>query len=693
MTTAQSGRWLLWRQGVRVNRVAVAGAILAALGGCSSVSSASEVAPAVTAPVQPTGIEEPLQPQIGSRLKPILDIAGLRFRDLDSDGALAPFEDWRYSPEQRAADLVGRMTVEEKVGALMHATLPGLGGTLGRADTYDLEALARLTGARHITSFITRLSIAPAAIAEQNNAAQELAESGRLGIPLTISSDPRNHFQYVLGAAESGNGTTQWPELLGFAALGDPDIVRQFGDIARREYRALGIHMALSPQLDLATEPRWGRTSGTFGSDAALTSLLGGAYVAGLQGGADGLQPHGVATVVKHWVGYGAQPDGFDGHNYYGRFARPGPAFDSHVAAFRGAFEAKAAGLMPAYPILVDTMVEGQPSPPVGPGFNPLLLDGLLRGRMDYDGLVLSDWAITRDCNERCRAPTADIPQRPGDIATSWGVENLSVAQRYVLGLNAGLDQFGGTDDVAPLVEAVASGEVTGARLDQSVRRVMTLKFQLGLFENSYVDPAAASASIGRPEDVAQADRVQREAQVLLVNRDGVMPFALDRKVWLFGMAAEAAQAAGLEVVDDPAEADFALIRSEAPSEMLHPHHMFGSRYKEGRLDFRDGDPAYEAIKLASSHRLPVALAIFLDRPAVLTGLDQYVSVILANFGASDAAVLDVLTGRATARGTLPFELPRSMAAVEAQDPALPDDSADPLFPRGAGIVPDGAAN
>jgi beta-glucosidase len=625
-------------------------------------------------------------PELGSRVKPVLTREGLRFRDLDGDGALAPYEDWRLPPEQRADDLVSRMDVPEKVGALMHATLPGAGRVLGRADGYDLDGLAALVRDKHVTSFITRLTLAPAELAAQNNAVQQVSESSRLGIPLTISTDPRNHFQYVLGAAESGTGTTQWPELLGFAALRDPELVRRFGEIARKEYRAVGIHMALSPQLDLATEPRWGRTSGTFGSDAELTSALGGAYVAGLQGSADGLQPNGVATVIKHWVGYGAQPDGFDGHNHYGRFARIGDALALHVTSFEGALGAKAAGLMPAYPILTDATLDGQPVEVASPGFNRQLLTGLLRGRLRYEGLILSDWAITRDCNERCRAPTAEAPQRPEDISTAWGVEELSVRQRYVKGLQAGLDQFGGTDDVAPLLAAVQAGEVTQARLDESVRRVLIPKFQLGLFENPYVDPVEAAATIATPADLALAAKVQREAQVLLQNRDAAMPFAAGSKVWLFGMAPEAAQMAGLTVVNDPAEADFAIVRTETASEMLHPHHFFGSRYKEGRLDFRAGDSAYDALERASA-QVPTVLAIFLDRPAILTNVQDKATVILANFGASDAAVLDVLLGGATARGVLPFELPRSMAAVEAQDPALPDDSADPLYPRGAGIV------
>ena len=630
-----------------------------------------------------------VQPELAVRSKSIIEADGQRFRDLDGDGMLTPYEDWRLDPAERAKDIVSRMTVAEKVGTLMHSTLPGNGGMLGRADSYDLKALGPLVNEKHVTSFITRLALAPAELARENNSVQELAEATRLGIPLTISTDPRNHFQYVLGAGESANGVTQWPELLGFAALRDPALVKSFTDIARKEYRAVGIHMALSPQLDLFTEPRWPRGTGTFGSDPALVSELGGAYVAGLQGGDKGLAPNGVMTVVKHWVGYGAQPEGFDGHNYYGRFAKLDGQLDLHVQAFRGALAAKAAGVMPAYPILTDVEIDGKPLEAVAPGFSRQLLQDMLRQREGFDGIILSDWAITRDCGPRCVAPTAANPQQPQDIATSWGVENLSVGQRYVKGLEAGLDQFGGTDDVQPLIDAVANGDVSEARLDESVARVLRAKFELGLFENPYADPDKATQTVGTAEDMALAARTQREAQVLLQNKGDVLPLAAEgKKVWLFGMDPKAAEAAGLTVVDDLAQADFAVVRAETASETLHPNHFFGSRQKEGRLDYRDGDPAYEALKRASAAGVPTVLAIFLDRPAILTNVQDKASVILANFGADDAAVLDVILGKATAKGTLPVELPRSMEAVEAQRPGAPDDSRDPLYPRGAGIVP-----
>lgn len=610
------------------------------------------------------------------------------FRDLNHDGKLDPYENPTLTPEQRVADLIARMTIEEKVGTMLHGNLPS-NDPLGRSGNgYDLSATTRMIEVGHVTSFITRLAVPPKAMAEQNNAVQRLAELSRLGIPVTISSDPRNHFQAVLGASTTGGGFSLWPETLGFAALRDPARVRRFGDIVRREYRAVGIQMALSPQADLATEPRWPRGTATFGSNPALVSQLVEAYVEGFQGGKDGVHKDGVATVVKHWVGYGAEPEGFDGHNFYGRIARLDNAdFARHVAAFDGALAARTAGIMPTYPILSGVTVNGKPLESVGAGFNAQLLDGLLRKQKRFGGLVLSDWAITNDCPESCRAPTAEHPQKIADIGMPWGVETLTSRQRFAKGANAGIDQFGGVSDPAALLAAVRAGEVSQARVNQAVRRILLLKFKLGLFDNPYVDVDAAVQIAGNAAAQAEADVAQRQAQVVLENKGGLLPIRpAGRKVWLYGIDSKAAEALGFTVVAAPEQADLAILRVATPFERLHPNHFFGSRQNEGRLDFRDGTADYDAIRRASS-AVPTIVAINLDRPAILTNVRDHVQALVATFGASDAAVLDVLTGLAQAKGRLPFELPSSMNAVEQQDPARSDDSAAPLYPYGAGLT------
>ncbi|AOH86377.1 beta-glucosidase [Sphingomonas panacis] len=613
---------------------------------------------------------------------PSLADAPKAFRDLNHNGRLDPYEDTKQPIDARLDDLIARMTIEEKVGTLLHMS-GSAAGALGTGRAYDMAKMIPAITKTHITSFITRLAVPPAEMAAQNNAVQRVAEGARLGIPITISTDPRNHFQAVLGASTAGGGFSVWPETLGFAALRDPARVRRFGDIARSEYRAVGIHMALSPQADLASEPRWPRVTATFGSDPALVSKMVGAYVEGFQGGANGVTRGGVATVVKHWVGYGAEPEGFDGHNAYGSVAKlDNASFARHVAAFDGAFAAKAAGIMPTYPVITGVTLNGKPLEAVGAGFNAELIDGLLRKEKHFGGLVVSDWAITNDCPEQCRAPTEQKPQGVA-IGMPWGVESLTVEQRFAKGINAGIDQFGGVAEPEPLLAAVKDGSVSVARIDAAVARVLRLKFELGLFDNPYVDANAAARIVGDPSHIREAEAAQRDAQVLLENRDAMLPIrARGKRVWLYRVDPAAARAKGFVIVDDPRQADLAILRVDAPSEKLHPYAFFGSRQNEGRLDFHDGDKDYEAIKRATA-AVPTAVAINLDRPAVLTNVRGTVRALVATFGASDAAVLDVMTGAAAAKGRLPFELPSSMAAVATQNPAVPDDSAAPLYPFG----------
>lgn len=608
------------------------------------------------------------------------------YRDLNHNGRLDAYENGRLPVARRVEDLLRRMTLEEKVALMLHGTLPGDNGMrLGVGSAYD-KPLAQSLLEKGVNSFITRLSPDPRTFAQENNAIQRLAEATRLGIPATISTDPRNHFEVTVGASSAAGGFSQWPETLGMAAIGDEKLVERFGRLVAAEYRAVGIHMALSPQADLYTEPRWPRGVATFGSDAATVSRLAGAYVRGFQGSARGLVRTGVATVVKHWVAYGAQPEGFDGHNYYGRIARlDNASFAQHVAAFDGALAARSAGVMPTYVIAEGVSLNGKPLPQVGAGFSKPLIDGLLRKDRKFGGIVISDWGITNTCPEQCRAPTAEKPQGFA-IAMPWGVEDLSEVDRYAMGVNAGIDQFGGVDDPAPLMAAVNAGKISRARVDEAARRVLTLKFQLGLFDNPYVDEAGAAKFVGNATTQAEADKAQRAAQVLLENRGGLLPLASGRKVWLSGVNADAARAGGLQVVDRLDQADVALVRVAAPFEVLHPNHFFGSRQHEGRLDFRAEDEATRQIARAAA-KVPTIVAVDLDRPAVLTAFKDKATALFGLFGASDAVLVDLVTGKARSRGRLPFELPSSAQAVEKQDPARPDDSAAPLYRRGDGII------
>lgn len=629
------------------------------------------------------------QPTLGARSAPIIQVRGLKFKDLNRNGRLDPYEDWRLSPSARARDLVSRMTLEEKAGMMMHGTARSAGpmGMVGAGAAYDTAATGRLIRDAAVNSFITRLRGDPSTLATQNNALQEIAEGTRLGIPLTISTDPRNHFQYTLGASVQSGGFSQWPETLGFAALRDASLVRRFADIARQEYRAVGIEETLSPQADIATEPRWSRISGTFGEDPDVARDLVKAYVEGFQHGAAGLDSAGVLAVVKHWVGYGAQKNGLDSHNSYGKVASFSPGnLDTHIKPFLGAFAAHVAGVMPTYSILQGATLNGHQIEQVGAGFNQQLLNDLLRKRYGFDGIVVTDWAVTNDCDTACQngAPAGTRPSFVG-LGMPWGVETMSKADRFAKAIIAGVDQFGGVEESQYVVEAVRSGRVTQSRVDESAYRVAVQKFRQGLFENPYVDPARAAQIAGNADFQRQATDAQRRSLVLLENKKDFLPVtARGKRVFLHGIDSATATRYGFTVVSDLSQADLAIVRTGAPYQTIHPQYVFGAMMHEGDLGFREGDKEFEEIKRITS-AVPTILTVTLDRPAILTGVKDRATALLGNFGVSDAALLDVVTGVAQPQGRLPFELPSSMAEVEAQRSDVPHDTAHPLYPIGFG--------
>jgi len=606
-------------------------------------------------------------------------VDGLRFRDLDHDGVLAPFEDHRLPPDVRARDLVSRMTLNEKAGVMMHGTARSHGplGVLGVGDRYDLEANERLIAGSGINHVITRLDADPASFARQNNELQEIAAGARLGIPVTISTDPRHHFVHVTGASSRAEGFSQWPETTGLAAIGSADLVEQFARIAAEEYCAVGIHVALSPQADIATEPRWSRISGTFGEDPTLARALVAAYVRGMQG--TELGAASVCSVVKHWVGYPAAPEGFDGHNAYGRFSTVSEeSLKLHIEAFLGSFEAGVAGVMPTYTILKDLTLDGEPLEQVAGGFNAQLVNGLLRRDYGFDGFVLSDWAIYKDATDDTFDPK--VPQQASAIAMPWGVEDLTREQRFAKSVNAGIDQLGGEEDVDTLIRVVEGGLVEEPRIDEAVLRMLIPKFRQGLFENPLVDAELAAERVGSDRNRRAGLDAQRRSVVCLKKPTKLNPGARPRLVNFAGRS------------EPDAGADVAIIRLETPSETLHPHFFFGSRMAEGDMDFKPDSDAMQQVKKTAAE-LPTIGVIQMPRPAVLTGLMDFLDGVYVDLGVADEILLQVILEGQETEGRLPFELPSSMEAVRSQRPDLPCDSQDPLFPiRGDWRTPIGIA-
>jgi beta-glucosidase len=638
----------------------------------------------------------PKQPVLGHRSVPVLTVDGLTFKDLDRNGKLDPYEDWRLPADVRVADLVQRMNLEELAGLMVHGTLPSSGplAPLGVGKEYDLVKVRQFIEENHINAFITRLNESAEFFAKQNNEVQAIAESSRWGIPVTISSDPRHHFEQVLGAAVQDRAFSMWPEPLGFAALNDAELTRRFGDVVRQEYEAVGIRESLAPQADLATEPRWARANGTFGEDAEIAKRMVEGYVAGIQNGTDGLNTGSVVAVVKHWAGYGAAKGGWDGHNYYGRYADfSGHNFPQHLIPFTGAFAAHAGSVMPTYSVLQGVVIDGKPLEQVGAGFNHQLLSELLRAQYGFRGVIVSDWAITNDCSEACRNGTAaGVKPTPQDIGMPWGVEELTKAQRFAKAINAGVDQIGGTEQSNVIVDEVHNGSISEARVREAAGRILLQKFELGLFEQPYVDEAKAAEIAGNKDFVAEGQAAQARAVVLLENNrlastgKPLLPVAAkNKKVYLYGVSAKAAEAAGFIVVVDPTQTDLAIIRAPAPYESEHSNFFFGSRQHEGRLTFTEKDAAYAEL-LRVSPMVPTVFLTTLERPLILTNVRPHVTALLGDFGISDEPLLALITGKVSPSGRLPFELPSSVEAVKQQKSDLPHDSQSPLFPFGFGL-------
>ena len=541
----------------------------------------------------------------------ILTVDGYAFKDLNRNGELDVYEDWRLSAEERAEDLAAQLTIEEIAGMMLyssHQSVPSRGGMFGGAKydgkPYDQSGAAASDLSDAQKKFLTEDNLravlvttveSPAVAAQWNNNMQALVEGMGHGVPVNTSSDPRHETsataEYNYGA---GGDISHWPTSLGLAATFDPALVEEFGRIAAEEYRALGIATALSPQIDLATEPRWTRFYGTFGESPELDTDMARAYVDGFQTStgkdeiADGWGYKSVNAMVKHWPSGGPEEGGRDAHYNYGKYAvYPGGAFETHLKPFtEGAFKLNgatgmASAVMPYYTISTGVDPSGKN---VGNSFSKYIITDLLREKYGYDGVVCTDWNITYD--------NAGIDRFDGKC---WGVEELTVAQRHYECLKAGVDQFGGNNDKGPVLEAYSmwveefGKESADARFRASAKRLLMNSFRTGLFENPYLDPAVSAEVVGKPEFMEKGYQAQLKSVVMVKNADGVLPMKSEEakpKVYVpqryfpqmvnfFGMVTperwEDTFAAELlekyyEPVADPAEADFAIVVIDAPT-------------------------------------------------------------------------------------------------------------------------------
>ncbi len=656
----------------------------------------------------------PAQPVLGTRTVALLAVDGLKFKDLNKNGRLDVYEDWRKPADVRAADLVSQMTRPTLVmgpdGAVNEnaRTMPNPFGGPSWTMPGTSDALLTL----HIRQFINRANVSPRVMVNGLNGVQAIAETSRLGIPAFFVTNPRNHLggTAVVGIQEAGGSFSQWPGSLGLAATRDMALVEAFSRISAEEHVAVGIRGAYHPQIDLATEPRWARISGTFGEDAELTSDIARAMVRGFQGPT--LGPKSVALIFKHFPSGGPAIGGQDSHFEYGKYAvYPGKNLEYHIKPFKAAIDAGAVAIMPYYSIPKDITTEQ-----VGMSYSKEIVTDLLRTRLGFTGVVNSDSGIT--------------------TSMVWGVESLTVEQRYKKGIEAGVDIY--SNDATPehVVNLVKKGELTEARVDESARRILRVRLGLGIFENPYADADHAERVIRNAAFQKQGLEAQRKSLVLLHDQKQVLPLKGGAKVYAEGVDPKVLAVRGFTVVATPQEADIAVLRvtfSDVATEVPGARPMGpragggpgagpsvgaggGPGAGPGRVGPGGGpgaaptgrsprgaglggmatggapiDLTLSPDRIAKLRAVmgarPTVVAMYFDRPYVVPELAKESAAMLAHFGVSDEALLDVLTGVYAPTGKLPFELPSSMEAVRAQKEDVPHDSKDPLYPYGHGIT------
>ena len=605
---------------------------------------------------------------------PTLTHNGTPYRDLNKNGRLDIYENPLAPLEDRVTDLVGQMNLEEKAGAMfvtMIGTTPDgepmekpvlSTDPINIMMSFMLPSNSEMIARKKMNSFNILASLEAANYAKYNNAIQNMAERTRLGIPITLATDPRHGTENNPGASLYTPSFSQWPSSLGLAATRDTLLVREFGDIARQEYTAVGLRLALHPMADLATEPRWGRTNGTFGEDAYLSAMMTKAYVLGFQG--DSLSSTSVACMTKHFSGGGPQENGEDAHFPYGREqVYPGDNFDYHIIPFTaGAFEAKTAQIMPYYGIPVDQTNEN-----VAFGFNREIITTLLRDSLNFKGVVCTDWNIITD-------------SKMGE-GRAWGVEDLSYKQRVKKVIDAGCDQFGGENVPELIVELVKEGKISETRIDTSVKRILRDKFKLGLFDDPYVDEKEAIKIAGKKEFRDKGKIAQAKSMVLLKN-DNLLPLKEGTKIYAEGLLNPAVINKYGNLVKNAADADVILTRINTPFEE-RDEYFLESFFHQGRLYYNDQEKA-EILNLIEQK--PSIVIANLERPAILTEISASSGALFGEFGTSDEVLVELLFGVKRPSGKLPFELPSSWEAVEQQKEDLPYDSKDPLYPFGHGL-------
>ena len=432
----------------------------------------------------------------------IIEQDGYAFKDLDQDGELDVYEDWREDDATRAEDLASKMSGEEIAPVLTHGGWTSFGKELGEDDQTYLDNGGRAGVTRSAANEgNTGMAV------NWNNELQAQAEAkGGYGVPVTISTDPSN----ISGLIDQNS----------LASTMDPDLAKEVAQEVSKEYRANGITMVLGPQIDIQTNPIWVRANGSYSEDPALNRDLANAYISGLQStyaedGTDlGWGEDSVVSIAKHFAGAGASEGGRNDHFSTGEYTVfPGNNFAAHlVAFFDGAFNldsvtGQAGGVMPNY--AVSYSEDGSLGEEVGGAYSEFKIN-LLRDN-GYDGFILTDWQITDN-----------------DLR-DYGVEDLTEAERFARLFELGNDQIGGTTNTDAAIEGYQimveemGEEEALANMREHAKRFFITQMEVGLFENPYLDTEESTAATWTDETKAYGRETQEKAVIMLKNSDGTI--------------------------------------------------------------------------------------------------------------------------------------------------------------------------
>lgn len=636
---------------------------------------------------QKNTVNKKSQPFLGYKTVQLLNLEGFQFKDLNKNGKLDKYEDWRLSNDARSKDLLAKMSVEDKVGFMLISTSRlksersaqinvETDNTIKPSSDLNEEDQVSTTnifnrkplavpmmssvGATkgitkfHLRHFIFRANVNARLTAEWTNKLQALAETDGLGIPVIIASNPRNHITKDASVGLSVGATTfsNWPGELGLSAMRDLKLVREFANIARQEWAAVGLRKGYMYMADLSTEPRWQRIEGTFGENASWVAKMITEVVLGFQG--TKLSSSSVAMTTKHFPGGGAGVGGQDPHFEWGKYEHfPGNMFQNNLIPFKAAIKAGTSAIMPYYSIPKDTKYQQ-----VAYAYNKQVIHDLLRDSLGFKGIINSD--------------TGPIDMMP------WGVEDITIVERYKKALEAGVNLFSGTGDPSKLLETVKSGAVDMKLVDNSVYRLLMEKFELGLFENPYVDEDAAEKIVGNAKFQASANLAMRKSIVLLRNETQLLPFKPKTKIYFESYFQRRGAASpsvvyqpkinnyNVEFVKTPEEADYVLLWLTPGSKSL-----FQS----------DGSPLYLSMSKNAvdvnyvntlTAKKPTILVINYTNPWVIDEIYNSQTIknikgMIATFGTTNEALLDVVLGKFNPTGKMPFTTPISEAAVGKQ--------------------------